>query len=486
MGARKELDRAAGRRSLVAASARRVMRRFGVGGSDHLTYPAPERFVEAFDGATLRSHLALRSPLGATQALSLFINIPPQRRVDAANRWGAGRTCSAEPIDAYLGLIYRELDLLMGPLGDRRAVNQVWIAGGAGRLFPGESLPQLMSELRSRFELSRNGDFGIDVDPAAVSIADIATIAQLGFNRIDLGQVGFDQRTEHQPPDSSVPFQPDRTRQSGRAATEDFARVITAARQVGVRSVATALHYGVPAQSVAAFDRALCELIGLNPDRIVLRHYSYRLPGMPRIDRRADLPDLATCVDMLIHGRSLLHAAGYVEIGLEQFVRRDDDLDQVARRGLLLRSLLGFSRLPEFDRLGVGLGAISRIGGIYAQNMVYLEDYESCLSQQVLPVMRGIELTRDDLVRGAVISALIGRGEVSIESIAIAHLISFSDHFSREMEKLAVMEEAGLVELSPDWISVTPQGRLVVRAICALFDRHASRALERRALTELN
>ena len=128
MGARKELDRAAGRRSLVAASARRVMRRFGVGGSDHLTYPAPERFVEAFDGATLRSHLALRSPLGATQALSLFINIPPQRRVDAANRWGAGRTCSAEPIDAYLGLIYRELDLLMGPLGDRRgSISGKWV-----------------------------------------------------------------------------------------------------------------------------------------------------------------------------------------------------------------------------------------------------------------------------------------------------------------------------------------------------------------------
>jgi hypothetical protein len=34
----------------------------------------------------------------------------------------------------------------------------------------------------------------------------------------------------------------------------------------------------------------------------------------------------------------------------------------------------------------------------------------------------------------------------------------------------------GLVELAPDWIVVTPKGRLLVRAIAMLFDRYLRQA----------
>ena len=42
------------------------------------------------------------------------------------------------------------------------------------------------------------------------------------------------------------------------------------------------------------------------------------------------------------------------------------------------------------------------------------------------------------------------------------------------------LEEDGLVELQPDWIVVTPKGRLVVRVVCMAFDRYL-RERERRA-----
>jgi oxygen-independent coproporphyrinogen-3 oxidase len=44
------------------------------------------------------------------------------------------------------------------------------------------------------------------------------------------------------------------------------------------------------------------------------------------------------------------------------------------------------------------------------------------------------------------------------------------------LKKLA---DDGLVELEPDWIVVTPKGRLAVRAICMLFDRYLREARER-------
>jgi oxygen-independent coproporphyrinogen-3 oxidase len=178
---------------------------------------------------------------------------------------------------------------------------------------------------------------------------------------------------------------------------------------------------------------------------------------------------------MLLEAQSRLTEAGYVHVGLDLFVRADEDLAVAMRRGRLQRNSWGYSSLTEHDRLGVGLGAISRIGNSYAQNHRALEAYHDRLSQGVLPVMRGIELRRDDVVRHAVIRALLGRGEVSIESMEIAYLIEFRRHFADECEQLAAMAEAGLVEMTPEWITLTPHGVLVVRAVCAIFDRYRPR-----------
>jgi oxygen-independent coproporphyrinogen-3 oxidase len=109
-----------------------------------------------------------------------------------------------------------------------------------------------------------------------------------------------------------------------------------------------------------------------------------------------------------------------------------------------------------------------------------LDDYYECLRSGALPTQRGIQLTADDLVRRAVIMALMCHFAVAKESIATAHLVDFDAYFANEMADLAPFEQAGLVVCSKDWISVTPKGRLLVRALASVFDRylrtdHASR-----------
>ena len=83
-----------------------------------------------------------------------------------------------------------------------------------------------------------------------------------------------------------------------------------------------------------------------------------------------------------------------------------------------------------------------------------------------------MELTKDDLVRRAVIQALACHFRLSIESIESSYLVDFADYFSGELEDLLHLQEDGLVELQPDWIVVTPKGRLLVRAVCMVFDRY--------------
>jgi oxygen-independent coproporphyrinogen-3 oxidase len=71
-----------------------------------------------------------------------------------------------------------------------------------------------------------------------------------------------------------------------------------------------------------------------------------------------------------------------------------------------------------------------------------------------------------------VIQSLMCNFELSIESIEQTYLIDFAKTFAHELEALREYVELGLVEIDEEWISVTPRGRLFVRAIAMLFDRY--------------
>jgi oxygen-independent coproporphyrinogen-3 oxidase len=67
---------------------------------------------------------------------------------------------------------------------------------------------------------------------------------------------------------------------------------------------------------------------------------------------------------------------------------------------------------------------------------------------------------------------------ISIEATELSHLIDFRAYFAAELRDLKKLADDGLVELQPDWLVVAPKGRLLVRAICMVFDRYLRSARE--------
>jgi oxygen-independent coproporphyrinogen-3 oxidase len=121
------------------------------------------------------------------------------------------------------------------------------------------------------------------------------------------------------------------------------------------------------------------------------------------------------------------------------------------------------------------------MGATYSQNAKTLPEYYDAIRQGQFAVVRGLALTRDDLLRRAVIMALMCQGRLEFESIELAHLIHFEAYFQAELAQLGPMIEMGLVVLEPGVIQVTAKGWFFVRAIAMLFDRHlqADKARER-------
>jgi oxygen-independent coproporphyrinogen-3 oxidase len=83
-----------------------------------------------------------------------------------------------------------------------------------------------------------------------------------------------------------------------------------------------------------------------------------------------------------------------------------------------------------------------------------------------------VALTRDDLLRRAVIRAIMCHGRVLFESIELAHLVEFRKYFAPEMEALQKLADQGLVTVEETGIQVTDMGWFFVRAVAMVFDRY--------------
>jgi oxygen-independent coproporphyrinogen-3 oxidase len=256
-------------------------------------------------------------------------------------------------------------------------------------------------------------------------------------------------------------------------AEQVFALMETA-RQQGFESINVDLIYGLPLQTPESFDRTLAQVALLKPDRVALYAYAH-LPERFKPQRRivpAELPSGSAKIAMLSRSLAAFEAAGYVYVGMDHFALPSDALAIAKRQGRLHRNFQGYSTQPDCDLIALGVSAIGRVGATYSQNAKTIEEYYDHLDQGRLPVVRGLAASRDDLVRRAVIMALMCQGVLQYESVELAFLIDFKTYFAMELEALQELVGQGLVVVNGQSIEVTAQGWFFVRAVAMVFDRY--------------
>ncbi|MDM0028132.1 oxygen-independent coproporphyrinogen III oxidase [Variovorax saccharolyticus] len=445
----------------VALPTPSVLRQFDVAGPRYTSYPTADRFVDAFTAEDYAQTLEQRSGAGASaRALSLYVHIPFCESLCYYCACNKIVTRHKSKGGEYLSYLAREISLQVDKLGRGARVRQLHLGGGTPTFLDDAALRTLMAMLRDAFSLSPDGEYSIEIDPRTVDRARLVTLASLGFNRLSFGVQDFDpdvQKAVHRIQPASQVFD-----------------LMSTARGLGFDSVNVDLIYGLPRQNPASFDRTLEQVCALRPDRIALYAYAHlpeRFKAQRRIDTEA-LPDAAAKVEMLSRSIAALTAAGYVYIGMDHFALPGDALAVAKRQGRLHRNFQGYSTQPDCDLVALGVSAIGRIGATYSQNAKTLEEYYDLLDQGRLPVVRGLALTRDDVLRRTVIMAIMCQGRVDFETVGAAHLVDFAQCFAAELQALRALAAQGLVLLSDRHLEVTPLGWFFVRAIAMVFDRY--------------
>jgi oxygen-independent coproporphyrinogen III oxidase len=431
-------------------------------GPRYTSYPTADRFRAGYGHADYAAVVAALGAAPARLPLSLYLHIPFCESLCYYCACNKIITRERDKAAIYLDYLKREISMQAALLGTSQRVKQLHLGGGTPTYLSDAQMDELMAHLRASFAFADDseGEYSIEIDPRTVDAQRIFSLRRQGFNRISLGVQDFDKDVQ----EAVNRIQPE-------ALTLD---AIRAAREAGFRSISIDLIYGLPRQTLTTIAQTLAKVVAASPDRISIYNYAHmpQLFKSQRLIVDAELPSDHDKLAMLGLCIEHLTAAGYVYIGMDHFAKPEDELAIAQQSGQLHRNFQGYSTHADTDMVSCGVSAISAVGESYCQNEKSLERYYAALDEGHLPVARGIELTRDDVIRRDVIGRLMCDFSLSVRSVERAFGIEFAVYFEKELARLREFETDGLLEMNDAALTVTPRGRLLVRNLCMVFDKY--------------
>ncbi|MGH6904154.1 MAG: coproporphyrinogen III oxidase, partial [Geminicoccaceae bacterium] len=154
-----------------------------------------------------------------------------------------------------------------------------------------------------------------------------------------------------------------------------------------------------------------------------------------------------------------LRDAGYATIGIDHFALPEDSLAIALREGRLHRNFQGYTTDAASTLVGLGASAIGSLPQGYVQNAMQMPRYREAIGSGRLATVRGVAVSEDDRLRRAIIERLMCDFAVDLNGAA--------GRLAAEIEALAPFEADGLVTIENRVIRVEPEGRPLVRAVCA-------------------
>jgi len=254
------------------------------------------------------------------------------------------------------------------------------------------------------------------------------------------------------------------------------ADIMTILRKAGA-SVNMDFLYGLPHQTVESFTRSIEKAVELQPDRLVTFSYAHVPWAFPRqkVLEQYGLPQGEVKSQMFEAAREVLCNASYQPIGLDHFVREDDELSIALKNGQLHRNFQGYcTRRTTGQVYAFGVTGISQLGTAYIQNTKSIPEYIEQLDNGHLPVAKGYALNKDEQITREVIEMLMCNYTIRWKELAQRLSLSveaIKQATAYDEQRLQEFAQDGLITWDADHICMTSEGKLFVRNVAASLDK---------------
>ncbi|WP_243373386.1 oxygen-independent coproporphyrinogen III oxidase [Microvirga solisilvae] len=420
----------------------------------YTSYPTAPHFKPEVGADTYAKWLAELSP---RTALSLYLHVPFCAELCLYCGCHTTVARSYSPVASYVELLEQEIELVAQQLPERMDVTHIHWGGGTPTILSGADLRRIMGLLERSFGISSTAEIAVEIDPRTLTLEHVNALAASGLNRASLGVQDFDPKVQ---------------KTINRIQSfEQTAKVADWLRNAGVTGLNLDLMYGLPYQTTESVLRTVEQALQLDPDRIALFGYAH-VPWMKRHQAllpEETMPDAIERVEQNTAAAAALVEAGYVQIGLDHFAKPSDPMVAQQREGRLHRNFQGYTTDEATALIGFGTSAIGSLPQGYVQNASSTVAYREAITKGQLATVRGIVLTDDDRLRRSIIERLMCDFSVDLRGITPDEAAST---FAGELAAIDDMARDGLVKRKGLSIQIPEESHLLVRNVCAAFDRY--------------
>ncbi len=438
-----------------------LIQKYNVPGPRYTSYPTvPFWQADTFSSTAWLSRLQ-NTFVGsnATEGISLYIHLPYCESLCTFCGCNKRITKKHQVEEPYIEAVLKEWQLYLKVLPEKPRIAEIHLGGGTPSFFSPKNLQKLIQGLLAHADTTENIAFGFEGHPSNTSATHLQVLYDLGFRRVSYGVQDYDAQVQT----AIHRFQTFR----------QVATVTDLSRKIGYESISHDLVFGLPFQSIDSMTNTINKTIQLKPDRIAFYSYAH-VPWIKGNGQRgfkdADLPSPALKRALYEHGRAMLEANGYHEIGMDHFALRSDSMYKAKETGQLHRNFMGYTTTQTKVLIGLGVSSISDAWTAFAQNVKDIESYFELLAKGELPLLRGHILTTEDLFIRTQILHLICRFHTEWQA---------SDWTSEEraalQQRLQPFIDDQLIEVQEHSVVVLEAGKAFVRNICMAFDKRMMR-----------
>ncbi len=426
----------------------------------YTSYPPANLFHDGFAGDDYLWSVTA-SNAATQQLVSFYIHIPFCRHLCHYCGCNSQGMKSEDTIARYVACLHQEITRVKSQLSSSRKLAQIHYGGGSPTAIPLHYLKELNEHLLEGIDTIDQPEIAIECHPGYLQVEDWDSLIDAGFNRFSLGVQDFDEdvlKTANRRP-SLLPVE------------EIVEKLHVAGARVNLDFI-----YGLPKQTAVSFAATIRRAIAARPDRLVTFSYAH-VPWVNkamRVLEKVGLPSSEEKQAMFDEATRILHEAGYSSIGMDHFVRPDDELNIALQEGKLHRNFQGYcTRRTTGQVYAFGVSAISQLESVYAQNTKVLEEYMSAVESAQSPVVRGYQLTpRLQIVR-EVIEMLMCNNRITWSELG-EHLHMPKEEILKQTaynpEIFHTFVEDGLLVREDEAWVMTIQGLPFVRNVAAAFD----------------
>ena len=137
------------------------------------------------------------------------------------------------------------------------------------------------------------------------------------------------------------------------------------------------------------------------------------------------------------------------------FARPDDELAIALNNGTLQRNFQGYSTFADTHMLAFGVSSIGFVGNSYYQSAKDLDSYYNFINNNQLPILRGMMLDQDDIIRRDIIQQIMCQFKLDFNQIANKYQLNFAEYFAAELVDLPTLVELGLITLNTTGLVVS-------------------------------